>query len=110
MPIYEYRCNACDHELEKLQKMADAPLTDCPACGQSELKRLISAAGFRLKGSGWYETDFKKDRKRNLAGDSESKKSESSSDAMSTDSGKSDGAKKSDTATTKNSKPTEKVA
>ncbi|OOZ36685.1 FmdB family zinc ribbon protein [Solemya velesiana gill symbiont] len=59
MPIYEYRCDSCGHELEKMQKMADAPLTDCPECGKAELKKLISAAGFRLKGGGWYETDFK---------------------------------------------------
>jgi len=67
MPIYEYRCQECGHELERLQRMSDAPLTDCPACGKAQLKRLISAAGFRLKGGGWYETDFKKDGKRNLA-------------------------------------------
>ena len=66
MPIYEYRCNACGHELEKIQRMSDAPLTDCPDCGKAELRRLVSAAAFRLKGGGWYETDFKKDGKRNL--------------------------------------------
>ncbi|WP_295391036.1 zinc ribbon domain-containing protein [uncultured Thiodictyon sp.] len=72
MPIYEYRCEACGHELEKLQKLADAPLTDCPACGQPTLKKQISAAGFRLKGSGWYETDFKQgDKKKNLHTDGE---------------------------------------
>jgi putative FmdB family regulatory protein len=59
MPIYEYRCAACGHELEALQRLADAPLKDCPACGQSQLHKLVSAAGFRLKGSGWYATDFK---------------------------------------------------
>ena len=59
MPIYEYRCGACGHELEAMQKMSDEPLRDCPACGQAQLTKLISAAGFRLKGSGWYETDFK---------------------------------------------------
>lgn len=59
MPIYEYRCDVCGHELEALQKMSDAPLTECPACGKPTLKKQISAAGFRLKGSGWYETDFK---------------------------------------------------
>lgn len=59
MPIYEYRCTACGHELEALQKLADSPLTDCPSCGQSRLSKLVSAAGFRLKGSGWYATDFK---------------------------------------------------
>jgi len=59
MPIYEYRCAACGHELEALQRLADAPLKECPACGQSRLHKLVSAAGFRLKGSGWYATDFK---------------------------------------------------
>jgi putative FmdB family regulatory protein len=68
MPIYEYRCEACGHTLEALQKVSDEPLADCPACSKSALKRLISAPAFRLKGSGWYETDFKsdKDKKRNL--------------------------------------------
>lgn len=59
MPIYEYRCSACGHEKEVLQKMSDAPLTDCPACGKPTLKKLVSAAGFQLKGSGWYATDFR---------------------------------------------------
>jgi putative FmdB family regulatory protein len=67
MPIYEYRCQECGHELEKLQRMSEAALTDCPSCGKAALKRLISAAGFRLKGAGWYETDFKQGNKRNLA-------------------------------------------
>ena len=67
MPIYEYRCDACGHELEKIQRMSDAPLTDCPECGESALKRLVSAAGFRLKGGGWYETDFKSGKKKNVA-------------------------------------------
>lgn len=67
MPIYEYRCDACSHHLEKLQRMSEDKLVDCPECGQPALKRLVSAAAFRLKGSGWYETDFKKDNKRNLA-------------------------------------------
>lgn len=68
MPIYEYRCEACGHLYEELQKISDPPLSDCPACEQTALKRLISAPSFRLKGSGWYETDFKsdKERKRNL--------------------------------------------
>jgi len=70
MPIYEYRCQSCGHELDALQKIADPPLTDCPECNEAALKRLVSAPSFRLKGSGWYETDFKsdKERKRNLAG------------------------------------------
>lgn len=81
MPIYEYRCESCGHELEKMQKLADAPLTDCPACGQPTLKKLISAAGFRLKGSGWYETDFKKGDKKNLHGDKKGGESASSGDS-----------------------------
>ena len=69
MPIYEYRCESCGHTLDALQKVSDAPLADCPSCTESALKRLISAPAFRLKGSGWYETDFKsdKEKKRNLA-------------------------------------------
>ncbi len=59
MPIYEYVCQACGHEHEALQKVNDNPLVTCPACNEAELKKKISAAGFRLKGSGWYETDFK---------------------------------------------------
>jgi putative FmdB family regulatory protein len=59
MPIYEYRCSSCGHELEALQKFSDAPLTACPACSRDSLVKLISAAGFQLKGTGWYATDFK---------------------------------------------------
>ena len=59
MPIYEYRCSSCGHEQEVLQKLSDLPLTECPACGKSTLRKLVSAAGFHLKGSGWYATDFK---------------------------------------------------
>jgi putative FmdB family regulatory protein len=70
MPIYEYQCQGCNHELEKLQKISDEPLSLCPQCGEPLLKRKISAAGFRLKGGGWYETDFKSGGKKNLAGDS----------------------------------------
>lgn len=69
MPIYEYRCESCGHELEALQKISDKVLTDCPACEQPALKKLISAAGFRLSGSGWYETDFKSNNQKNLSGD-----------------------------------------
>ena len=59
MPIYEYRCSSCGHELEALQKLSEAPLTTCPECGKATLTKLMSAAGFQLKGSGWYATDFK---------------------------------------------------
>jgi putative FmdB family regulatory protein len=69
MPIYEYRCGACGNTLDALQKLSDPPLTDCPECGAAELKKLVSAPVFRLKGGGWYETDFKsdKEKRRNLA-------------------------------------------
>lgn len=72
MPIYEYLCQSCHHELEAIQKLSEAPLVDCPACAQPTLKKKISAAGFRLKGGGWYETDFKSGSKKNLAGESSS--------------------------------------
>ena len=72
MPIYEYQCDACGHGLEALQKLSDAPLVDCPSCAKPALKKQISAAGFRLKGGGWYETDFKSGNKKNIAGDSSS--------------------------------------
>ena len=68
MPIYEYRCSSCGHEKEVLQKMSDAPLVECPACGKSSFKKLISAAGFQLKGSGWYATDFKGGSKKSGEG------------------------------------------
>ncbi len=59
MPIYAYRCDACGHAKDVLQKMSDAPLTDCPACGAPAFKKQLTAAGFQLKGSGWYVTDFR---------------------------------------------------
>jgi putative FmdB family regulatory protein len=73
MPFYEYQCSACGHHHEELQKVSDRPLRKCPACGRPALKRLVSAPVFRLKGGGWYETDFKSDAesKRNLAGEKE---------------------------------------
>jgi len=79
MPFYEYQCSACGHHHEELQKISDRPLRKCPACGRSTLKRLVSAPVFRLKGGGWYETDFKgdKDSKRNLAGEKEPQAAES---------------------------------
>lgn len=70
MPIYEYQCDDCGHQLEAMQKISEPKLTDCDACGKPTLRRKISAAGFRLKGGGWYETDFKSGGKKNLAGDS----------------------------------------
>ncbi len=78
MPFYEYQCKACGAEVEALQKITDAPLKKCPECGKNQLAKLISAPVFRLKGGGWYETDFKtdKDNKRNLVGDKDEAKSE----------------------------------
>jgi putative FmdB family regulatory protein len=69
MPFYEYQCKNCGHELEAMQKVSDSPLKKCPDCGKQQLQRLMSAPVFRLKGGGWYETDFKgdKDNQRNLA-------------------------------------------
>lgn len=70
MPIYEYQCGACEHQFEALQKISDAALTDCPACNKPELTKLVSASGFRLKGSGWYETDFKNSKTTSSASSS----------------------------------------
>lgn len=70
MPIYEYSCRSCGHQLEKIQKISDAPLTLCPSCGKEELQKRVSTPGFRLKGGGWYETDFKTGNKKNLVGES----------------------------------------
>jgi putative FmdB family regulatory protein len=69
MPFYEYQCSSCGHSLEAMQKVSDAPLKKCPHCGRAQLQKLMSAPVFRLKGAGWYETDFKsdKDNQRNLA-------------------------------------------
>lgn len=96
MPIYAYACKQCDHTLDALQKIADAPLVECPSCGEASLKRLLSAPRFRLKGQGWYETDFKKDNQRNIAGEKEARKTESKSD------------KKSDTKSTDKASPSTK--
>lgn len=68
MPIYEYACRSCEHQFESIQKASEQPLQDCPECGEPTLKKLMSAPVFRLKGSGWYETDFKTGDKRNVAG------------------------------------------
>ena len=84
MPFYEYECPHCGYDEEVLQKITDKPLTKCPSCGKKGLKKLMSAPVFRLKGSGWYETDFKgdKENKRNLAGaDKEEPKTEAKPDA-----------------------------
>jgi putative FmdB family regulatory protein len=87
MPFYEYQCPHCGYDEEVLQKITDKPLKKCPNCGKSGLKKLMSAPVFRLKGSGWYETDFKSDKenKRNLAGaDKEESKSEAKTETKAT--------------------------
>ena len=81
MPIYEYACKNCDHALDALQKMSDDPLVDCPECGEPALRKLLSAPRCRLKGEGWYETDFKKDNQKNVhQADSEPAKTGKKSD------------------------------
>jgi putative FmdB family regulatory protein len=97
MPFYEYECQACKYYTEVMQKISEAPLTKCPSCGKRALKKLVSAPVFRLKGAGWYETDFKSDqeKKRNLVGN---EKEEPKAEA------------KSDTAAAKDSKPESKEA
>ena len=80
MPIYEFACEECGNEVEVLQKISDTPLKDCPSCGKPTMKKMVSAAAFRLGGSGWYETDFKSGDKKNLK-DSEKAKPKKESDA-----------------------------
>ena len=71
MPIYGYACKSCEHSFDALQKMSDPKLVDCPECGESSLRKMLSAPRFRLKGKGWYETDFKTGDQRNIAGDTD---------------------------------------
>jgi len=108
MPIYEYRCDDCGEELERLQRLNDEPLRDCPSCGKPALRRLMSAAGFRLKGSGWYETDFKKDNRRNLVDGDKPKAeagSESKSESKSDSKSESKSESKTDSGSSGDSKP-----
>ncbi len=105
MPIYGYACKSCDHTLDELQKIADDPLVDCPACGERGLRRQLSAPRFRLKGQGWYETDFKADNQRNLAGEKEASKTGEKSAAKPSDK---PGDKTSDKSAGKSAKPADK--
>ena len=95
MPIYEYRCGACGHELEVLQKLSEPPLSDCPECHKPSLTKLISAVGFQLKGSGWYATDFKSSGKpadkatNGKNGDGAAKSAEKSTESKSESGGES---------------------
>jgi putative FmdB family regulatory protein len=99
MPIYEYACTQCEHSFDELQKISEAALVHCPKCGEPSLRKLLSAPKFRLKGQGWYETDFKTGKKRNLHGETD--KSSTSKDAE---------AKKGDTKPTTESKTTTPTA
>ncbi|HZR01828.1 MAG TPA: FmdB family zinc ribbon protein [Burkholderiales bacterium] len=89
MPIYEYRCGSCGFEKEYLQKLTDSPIVDCPACGKAQMSKLVSAAGFQLKGTGWYATDFKgggkpQEKKDDTKGEAKSEsKADSKSDGAS---------------------------
>ncbi len=94
MPIYEYQCSQCNHQLESFEKMTDTPLTDCPACGKSTLQKLVSASGFQLKGTGWYATDFRQ------KSDGGSKKEGAATPASSEKSASTDKAGGSDTSST----------
>jgi putative FmdB family regulatory protein len=90
MPIYAFECDACGHQFDRLQKLSDADPTECPSCGAAQVRRQLTAPAFRLSGSGWYETDFKKDgdKKRNLTEKSEA----SNSDGAKSESAKTDAA------------------
>ncbi len=109
MPIYEYQCNDCEHKLEALQKMSDAPLKKCPECGKNRLRKLVSAAAFRLSGSGWYETDFKdKKQQKNLA-KSDNKPSTDSGSKKSSDATEKKTSEPSSSSGTKDAKSTAKA-
>ena len=81
MPIYEYQCGQCNHKLEAIQKFSDTPLTDCPECGESRLRKLMSAGSFRLKGSGWYVTDFKNQQAKKGNGAAKNESTEAKTEA-----------------------------
>ncbi len=105
MPIYEYACGTCEHRFETIQRASEERLKDCPACGESALKKLLSAPVFRLKGSGWYETDFKTGGKKNVSDSGDSSGVGQDNGAGETDSAKptSDTLAKDSTSKTSNS-------
>lgn len=114
MPIYEYQCDACDHKFEVIQKVSDGLLTECPVCKQHKLRKMLTAAAFRLKGGGWYETDFKdkKSQKNTDSGSDNSGTADKSDKPAAADSGSGDKdsktttPEKSTTTETKETKPT----
>ncbi len=106
MPIYEYQCQACGHEFETMQKMSDPKLTDCPKCETASLVKKISAVAFRLKGSGWYETDFKSGQKRQLHEDSSNGESKSGASGDGDSKGKESASEKSESKSSNSSSST----
>jgi len=114
MPIYEYECGQCDHHLEALQKISEAPLVYCPECGEAGLRKKVSAAAFRLKGTGWYETDFKNDKKEKKGETEKGKNQKSDQETAQTASESKDGVKTASSetgesgSTKKEAKPTKK--
>lgn len=104
MPIYEYQCKQCGHQLEAIQRFSDAALTQCPSCHQQALSKLMSAPSFRLKGGGWYETDFKTANKRHGTQDGDGGAAASKPEASKTETSKSDSSK-TETSKTETSKP-----
>jgi putative FmdB family regulatory protein len=109
MPFYEYECPACKYYTEVMQKISDAPLTKCPSCGKRGMKKLVSAPVFRLKGAGWYETDFKSDKenKRNLHGPDKEETKAQAKEAKET---KAEGKESKEAKEVKETKPTEPKA
>ena len=106
MPIYEYRCRSCGFEKEYLQKLSDAPIIDCPSCGKAEMGKLVSAAGFQLKGSGWYATDFKNNGSRKEgAGKADKKEDAKASGSESSAASESSGGEKSGSSGDKSAAP-----
>jgi len=103
MPIYAYKCSACGHEQDVLQKLSDAPLTDCPQCGQAAFSKQLTAAGFQLKGSGWYVTDFRNNGGSKSAGAPAS--SSGSSEGAGSSSSGSDAASSTSSSTAASSSP-----
>jgi len=103
MPIYEYQCTECGYQTEVLQKISDEPLKDCPECGKPAMKKMVSAAAFRLKGGGWYETDFKSGNKKNVHDSGEGAKADKAADKSKSKTG--DKTAGGSTTTTKKSTP-----
>lgn len=110
MPIYEYQCAACGHQLEALQKLSDAPLTECPSCAQAQLHKKVSATAFHLKGNGWYQTDFKEVDKKKTADNGKTKEESPGANAQETSATVKEGASKEAGAETKVATPETKTA